>query len=170
VLMTDGSKEFLASSERPRSVFGAVLTSYIKAKSSTRRWRLCLLLTLLIASATSNDPTGLWVVVGPDSKRKKKNGVQSPDAQCLPTLCEAPGATTTYQQQLRSTDLHCKLSPGRQSTKTFSWNARNGWGGDQLIIGIDIMKTLPLDTAEFFQTLVCARPYLISIIEPSCYP
>ena len=70
--------------------------------------------------------------------------------------CEAPGATTTYQQQLRQLRHHTVEFEPRAALYEDLFMECTEWmdEGDQLIIGIDANEDVRIGaTAEFFQTL-----------------
>ena len=70
--------------------------------------------------------------------------------------CEAPGATTTYQQQLRFLGHHTAEFEPRTAIYEDLFMECTEWmdEGDQLIIGIDANEDVCTGaTAEFFQTL-----------------
>jgi hypothetical protein len=104
-------------------------------------------------TATGKDPAGLgrWCC----TQFQGKNGVKVRTISMY-RPCEAPGATTTYQQQLRFLRHHTAEFQPRTALYEDLFMECTEWmdEGDQLIIGIDANEDVRTGaTAEFFQTL-----------------
>ena len=103
--------------------------------------------------ATGKDPTGLgrwcWIhFQGRNGIRIRTIAVYRP--------CNAPGATTTYQQQLRHLRQHRSDHQPREALYEDLYQACSTWigAGDQLIIGIDANEDIREgQTESFFRTL-----------------
>jgi hypothetical protein len=103
-------------------------------------------------TATGKDPTGLgrWCW----TRFQGKNGVKVRTISVY-RPCKAPGATTTYQQQLRFLRHHTAEFQPRTALYKDLFMECTEWmdEGNQLIIGIDANEDVRTgEMAEFFQT------------------
>ena len=114
-------------------------------------------------TATGKDPTGLgrWCW----TQFQGKNGVKVRTISVY-RPCEAPGATTTYQQQLRFLRPHPAEFEPRTAIYEDLFMECTEWmdEGDQLIIAIEAKKMFgTVAPPEFFKSLAWREATLINL-------